>query len=722
MEDPDANTTLTSPDRLRKIDQLREKNVGTHMPLPQLVVVGDQSSGKSSLLESLTGIPFPNGQGLCTRYATQISHRRDPQEEVVVGVIPGPDASDEHKRALGMYTRKVKSTGELRGEFGSILREVNALMGIRTQDNPDGSKTFSRDVLKIEKCGPAEDYLTVIDVPGIFRNTEEGVTTESDKIMVLDMVRSYIEQDRTVILAVLPSTVDIMTQEILNLAEQYDKNGERTLGVLTKPDLLAERSTKAVICDLVNGKKRPLNLGYHVVRNRGADEEASDGTVSTTTTRHREKMFEEEPWCHLPRDRVGVVALRERLQDLLGHITDKAFPKLRAEARKMLAECKSSLDDLGLSRDTQQHQQVYLSDIAARFQKIVRGVLDANYSTLQEIDESDNLRLITIIVNITEKFNCDFIRRSNAYSFENEQSPVCHEGSGCPCSGASDDKSWPDGSSVNFPELDSILDTDWLDEGASASGSSQTRDIMAWISHMYSRSRGVEVGTFAPGLLSSAFREQSQNWKPMVKLYLSRVILVIHHFIVAVLGKICTDTKVFDELKSAMDDELLRRYQASMEKAVFLVDIEREAKPYTLNVAFSAALQGARSSRITAPLVLQCGETPQHEKYFNLFDIRKALEEKSNPQEVTESIHDILEAYYKVARERIVDNLFRQVVDHCLLTGPMSPLGLFSEKWVLGLDKQDLASIAGESRLVSHKREQLTKKMEDLESALKILR
>lgn len=68
---------LTNPNRLRKIDQLREKNIGKYLPLPQLVAVGDQSSGKSSLLESLTGIPFPRGQELCTRYATQITQRRE---------------------------------------------------------------------------------------------------------------------------------------------------------------------------------------------------------------------------------------------------------------------------------------------------------------------------------------------------------------------------------------------------------------------------------------------------------------------------------------------------------------------------------------------------------------------------------------------------------------------------------------------------------------------
>jgi hypothetical protein len=118
---------LTSPDRLRKIDQLREKNIGKYLPLPQLVAVGDQSSGKSSLLESLTGIPFPHGQELCTRYATQISHHREGKQRIDIKIIPGPHATPEHKKELESYHHQVGSTKQLRSEFPAILSRVGVL-------------------------------------------------------------------------------------------------------------------------------------------------------------------------------------------------------------------------------------------------------------------------------------------------------------------------------------------------------------------------------------------------------------------------------------------------------------------------------------------------------------------------------------------------------------------------------------------------------------------
>ena len=93
------------------------------------MVVGDQSSGKSSLLESLTGISFPRDVELCTRHATQITMRRDRQTRVEIRILPGPRASEEHKTRLGAYIRTVPSSKELRSSFLDILSEVSCCPG-----------------------------------------------------------------------------------------------------------------------------------------------------------------------------------------------------------------------------------------------------------------------------------------------------------------------------------------------------------------------------------------------------------------------------------------------------------------------------------------------------------------------------------------------------------------------------------------------------------------
>lgn len=93
----------------------------------QLVVVGDQSSGKSSLLESLTGLPFPRDVELCTRYATQITSRRDSESRIEVTIFPGPHASDDHKKHLAGFTATASQNEDFAAQFPGILEEVRQM-------------------------------------------------------------------------------------------------------------------------------------------------------------------------------------------------------------------------------------------------------------------------------------------------------------------------------------------------------------------------------------------------------------------------------------------------------------------------------------------------------------------------------------------------------------------------------------------------------------------
>ena len=112
--------------------------------------------------------------------------------------------------------------------------------------------------------------MTVIDVPGIFNNATPGLTTEDDIDLVRSMVKRYMQDSRTIILAVIPCNVDIATQEILKLASHADPEGQRTMGVLTKPDLAIEQAVKATVIDLLMGKRNDLQLGYVAVKNRSS--------------------------------------------------------------------------------------------------------------------------------------------------------------------------------------------------------------------------------------------------------------------------------------------------------------------------------------------------------------------------------------------------------------------------------------------------------------------
>lgn len=116
-------TGLADPSLLEKIDKLFACNVGDYVALPQLVVVGDQSSGKSSVLEALTTLPFPRESTLCTRFATQITFRRSPDMTVAASVVPSQDSSEDHRKKAREW--KKDDLQQLDPTtFASIMEEV----------------------------------------------------------------------------------------------------------------------------------------------------------------------------------------------------------------------------------------------------------------------------------------------------------------------------------------------------------------------------------------------------------------------------------------------------------------------------------------------------------------------------------------------------------------------------------------------------------------------
>ena len=133
------------------------------------------------------------------------------------------------------------------------MLKVHKLMGLKELGTPDdAADTFSDDVLKIEICGPKQQHLSVIDVPGIIHNPDAVMTTDSGMEAIRTMVKNYMKNPRSIILAVIPASGDIANQEILKMAKECDTKGQRTLGVLTKPDLVDPGAENRVI-DLVEG-------------------------------------------------------------------------------------------------------------------------------------------------------------------------------------------------------------------------------------------------------------------------------------------------------------------------------------------------------------------------------------------------------------------------------------------------------------------------------------
>lgn len=524
--------------------------------------------------------------------------------------------------------------------------------------------TFSNDILKIELSGPSRQHLSIIDVPGIFITPTHGITTKEDMLLVRNMVKTYIQNSRTIILAVIPAPVDIATQEILAMAEEADPLGQRTLGVLTKPDLV-DGGGEGHVMDLVRGTKNKLNLGYCMVRNRGQQ----DKDLSSTERHDKEKQFfSNAPWLTLDKERVGIPALQDRLRELLVDVTRREFPKVKHEVNKRLLNCEQRLKFLGPARDTNDQQRFFLLDLATKFQEITSHALDAYYGRNSLLGENPSLRLATRIVDLNTAFPDDVRLKGHTMHFSEFTTRRGNDsGTKPPDDSESDVESSDDPDQaadvdtsdeklvikaivekLDFPELSDVIHGPWR------CPTPQSDDVFDWIESTYLKSRGFELGTFDPSLLAIIFQEQSKKWDGLALRYISDVIRVVHSFTRDLLLALCQDERVRSSLWILITDELLERYEKAMSHTRFILRVERKGTPLTTSHYFNDNLQNNRVERLKSSLKDHAISDKNGHDMVRVDAILGSVQ-MGNIEHKVEDIHAILKSYYEVARKRFVD-------------------------------------------------------------------
>ncbi|KUJ09882.1 uncharacterized protein LY89DRAFT_700964 [Mollisia scopiformis] len=699
------SATLADPVMLEKIDKLFACNVGNYIDLPQIVVVGDQSSGKSSGLEGLTDLPFPRDSTLCTRFATQIIFRRSSTSKISAWIIPAKSATTEHIEQVRTWSKEIETLDQK--TFTEIMHEVHKIMEISNSDDPGRSNTFSEDVLCLEVSGPEQQHFSVIDVPGIFKRTTQGVTNKADMQMVKSMVQGYMENPRSVILAIIPANVDIATQEILEMAEEVDPEGQRTLGVLTKPDLV-DKGTESGVGDLIEGRKHQLNLGWHLVRNPG-QLELSD----PTSDRHAlEKGFFETvtPFNRLAKDRVGIPALKLRLQEVLATHTRREFPKVKAELNKKLKDCRASLLSLGASRDTTSDQREYLMDIVTRFQKVTSLALGARYWADQIFNGHPKLCLATRIVGCNETFSKAVEMLGHTYEFEVSSTIGGLDVSESEIEGRD---TFRTRAIEPHNDIEDILcEEDELSVPLK-------HGIHDWLTSVYNESRGFELGTFDPSLLAITLTKQSMKWDSIALGYVSDAATIVHNFITDLLQLVCPDDRVRNGLMCLLIDELLERYKRAVDQVKFVLEVEK-SKPATQNHYFNDTLEKCRQKRMQEAMSKKSFDDCTHGSVVRLDDIM-VHHPMSNVEHTVQDLHDILRSYYQVAWKRVVDVICMQATEYHLMSGPATPLRLLSPSFLGKMTSEQMEEIAGEDARQKRQRKQLQKEIEELEKGKKIL-
>ncbi|KAL4340923.1 hypothetical protein GQ457_08G010040 [Hibiscus cannabinus] len=275
-------------DRLRLLMVMKEG-----IQLPTIVVVGDQSSGKSSVLESLAGVNLPRSQGICTRVPLiiRLQNHASPRLEVHLEyndkIVP---VEESH-----LETAIIIATDEVAGH-GKNISNTPITLVVKKDRVPD---------------------LTMVDLPGITRVPVHG-QPENIYEQIRDIIMQYITPKESIILNVLSATVDFPTCESIRMSQQVDKTGERTLAVVTKSDRAPEGLLDKVTADAVN-----IGLGYVCVRNRVGDESQEDARKEEArlfqTNRHLSSI---------DKSMVGVPVLAQKLVQIQANIIAKCLPEI----------------------------------------------------------------------------------------------------------------------------------------------------------------------------------------------------------------------------------------------------------------------------------------------------------------------------------------------------------------------------------------------------------
>ena len=313
--------------------------------LAQLVVIGDQSTGKSALLTLLTQIPFPSKCGITTKRPI-VAHTRQ-------------------NKALDKSKFFILTRGNDKKELDPT--EVAKFLS----DGQDDVKktTVTEEPVMIEVEGPDCENLTLVDLPGIIHDNAQTKTA------VVNMIKKYIEPDQTLILVVTEASKDDEMHTALTLARDFDPEGERTLRVLNKFDVFDSDESRKRAQDLVY-KTQKDTLGCHAVVCRPEGKE------------YKAKKEEEHKWDSAPSDRFGIQALQKRLPVLLSELIRKNLPTLQQQIRAVKQEKMHVLEKIGSAPPSRtvffKKIRAYLREIYERLRKMSQGPVREMYESLQD--------------------------------------------------------------------------------------------------------------------------------------------------------------------------------------------------------------------------------------------------------------------------------------------------------------------------------------------------
>ena len=398
--------------KLRKlinlIDQLRDCGVNEYIKLPRICSLGTQSSGKSSVLESIVGLDFlPRGDGVVTRRPLELRlcHINSGQPWAVFEERKGVKFTDfvKVRETIEALTDEVCKTNK------NII-DKPIVLNVYSQTCPD---------------------LTLVDLPGVTR-VPIGDQPKNIEQITKDMARRYVEDPLTIILCVIAANSDIATSDGLMLAKDIDVAGTRTLGVLTKLDIMdAGTDAKKVLMN----EEIPLKLGYVGVKNRSKQDLNNKISMAETQRKEREFFKTHPVYKNLPAGHLGTEVLINKLTKIYFRIIRENLPRIVKAINDRVKTAEEELQGLGQPMPTDDAGKMsMLWNMINEYCDVFRKVLQGKYNNkrVNFLEGEGGFKIKILYKKLLEEFTGDY-KATAGYSDENiNYALTIHEGDSIP--------------------------------------------------------------------------------------------------------------------------------------------------------------------------------------------------------------------------------------------------------------------------------------------------
>jgi len=351
--------------------------------LPQVAVVGSQSSGKSSVLEALVGRDFlPRGADICTR------------RPLVLQLVQLPRREDGSLSETAEWGEFLHLTGRRFFDFGAIRREIQ----VETEKEVGLNKGVSDKQIRLKIFSPNVLNITLVDLPGITR-VPVGDQPSDIEARIRTMILSYIKHETCIILAVSPANSDLSNSDALQIARMADPDGSRTIGVITKLDIM-DRGTDAR--NFLLGNVVPLRLGYIGIVNRCQEDITANKSIRDALA-YEEDFFRSRPVYHSLADRCGVRQLAKKLNQILVQHIRAILPELKSRINSQMVSVVKELSSYGETIDSKAGQGAFLLQILNKYTEAFNSIVDGKSEDMSTAELAGGARIHYIFQSIFVK-------------------------------------------------------------------------------------------------------------------------------------------------------------------------------------------------------------------------------------------------------------------------------------------------------------------------------